>query len=65
MFKGVICFCIKNDWTFNYLFDLWYNIYEFYYCRSATVAGENGLFAGVQLRHAALERNKRCLLAYL
>ncbi|XP_013394594.1 DNA replication complex GINS protein PSF1-like [Lingula anatina] len=32
---------------------------------SATVAGETGLFAGVQLRHAALERNKRCLLAYL
>ncbi|CAC5403036.1 DNA replication complex GINS protein PSF1-like [Mytilus californianus] len=32
---------------------------------SATVAGENGLFSGVQLRHAALERNKRCLLAYI
>ncbi|KAJ8309301.1 hypothetical protein KUTeg_014175 [Tegillarca granosa] len=32
---------------------------------SATVAGESGLFSGVQLRHAALERNKRCLLAYL
>lgn len=32
---------------------------------SATVAGENGLFSGVQLRHSALERNKRCLLAYL
>ncbi|KAK3092277.1 hypothetical protein FSP39_000637 [Pinctada imbricata] len=35
------------------------------YERSATVAGEGGLFSGVQLRHAALERNKRCLLAYL
>lgn len=32
---------------------------------SATVAGENGLFSGVQLRHSALERNKRCLLSYL
>ncbi|XP_046558074.1 DNA replication complex GINS protein PSF1-like [Haliotis rubra] len=32
---------------------------------SATVAGESGLFSGVQLRHSALERNKRCLLAYL
>ncbi|KAK3608662.1 hypothetical protein CHS0354_042674 [Potamilus streckersoni] len=32
---------------------------------SATVAGESGLFSGVQVRHAALERNKRCLLAYL
>ncbi|KAL5009104.1 hypothetical protein ScPMuIL_014685 [Solemya velum] len=32
---------------------------------SATVEGEKGLFSGVQLRHAALERNKRCLLAYL
>ncbi|XP_074662145.1 DNA replication complex GINS protein PSF1-like [Tubulanus polymorphus] len=31
---------------------------------SSTVAGESGLFAGIQLRHAALERNKRCLLAY-
>ncbi|XP_078001125.1 DNA replication complex GINS protein PSF1-like [Glandiceps talaboti] len=31
----------------------------------ATVTGEQGLFAGVQLRHASLERNKRCLLAYL
>lgn len=36
-----------------------------YLFRSATVAGENGLFSGVQLRHSALERNKRCLLAYL
>ncbi|XP_002731436.1 DNA replication complex GINS protein PSF1-like [Saccoglossus kowalevskii] len=32
---------------------------------SATVAGEQGLFSGVQLRHASLERDKRCLLAYL
>ncbi|XP_061173153.1 DNA replication complex GINS protein PSF1-like [Saccostrea cucullata] len=32
---------------------------------SATIAGENGLYSGVQLRHSALERNKRCLLAYL
>ncbi|GAB1601434.1 DNA replication complex GINS protein PSF1-like [Argonauta hians] len=30
-----------------------------------TVAGEAGLFSSVQVRHAALERNKRCLLAYL
>lgn len=32
---------------------------------SDTVAGETGLFSGVQVRHAALERNKRCLLTYL
>ena len=32
---------------------------------SATVAGESGRIAGVQLRHASLERNKRCLLAYV
>ena len=32
---------------------------------SSTVAGETGLFSGIQLRHAALERNKRCVLAYL
>ena len=32
---------------------------------SATVAGEGGRIAGVQLRHASLERNKRCLLAYV
>ena len=32
---------------------------------SATVGGETGLFSGVQLRHSALERNKRCVLAYL
>ncbi|XP_035688590.1 DNA replication complex GINS protein PSF1-like [Branchiostoma floridae] len=30
-----------------------------------TVDGAPGLFPGVQLRHAALERNKRCLLAYM
>ncbi|CAI9730731.1 Hypothetical predicted protein [Octopus vulgaris] len=30
-----------------------------------TVAGEAGLFSSVQVRHAALERNKRCLLTYL
>ncbi|XP_019636637.1 PREDICTED: DNA replication complex GINS protein PSF1-like [Branchiostoma belcheri] len=30
-----------------------------------TVEGAPGLFPGVQLRHAALERNKRCLLAYM
>ncbi|CAH1792103.1 unnamed protein product [Owenia fusiformis] len=29
------------------------------------VQGEAGLFSGVQIRHAALERNKRCILAYL
>lgn len=26
---------------------------------------EQGLFAGIQLRHACLERNQRCLLAYV
>ncbi|XP_050725772.1 DNA replication complex GINS protein PSF1-like [Eriocheir sinensis] len=31
----------------------------------ATVSGENRYFPGIHLRHAALERNKRCLLAYL
>ena len=28
-------------------------------------AGGNSLFSGIQLRHACLERNKRCLLAYV
>jgi len=32
---------------------------------AASVDGEQGLFSGVQLRHASLERNKRCLLAYV
>jgi len=32
---------------------------------AATHGGEQGLFSGVQLRHASLERNKRCLLAYV
>ncbi|XP_065662271.1 DNA replication complex GINS protein PSF1 isoform X3 [Hydra vulgaris] len=32
---------------------------------AASVEGEEGLFSGVQLRHACLERNKRCLLAYI
>ena len=27
--------------------------------------GEQGLFSGIQLRHACLERNQRCLLAYI
>nr|CAD7393398.1 unnamed protein product [Timema cristinae] len=30
-----------------------------------TVAGDASYLSGVHLRHAALERNKRCLLAYL
>ena len=30
----------------------------------ATTDGEQGLFSGIQLRHACLERNQRCLLAY-
>jgi len=30
-----------------------------------TVEGETGLFSGVHLRHASLERNKRCLLSYI
>ncbi|XP_055956848.1 DNA replication complex GINS protein PSF1 isoform X2 [Patella vulgata] len=32
---------------------------------SAAVAGESELYSSVHLRHAGLERNKRCLLAYL
>ncbi|KAK7487102.1 hypothetical protein BaRGS_00021597 [Batillaria attramentaria] len=32
---------------------------------TATVSGEVGLFSSIQLRHTALERNKRCVLAYL
>lgn len=31
----------------------------------ATAEGEQGLFAGIQLRHTSLERNQRCLLAYV
>ena len=31
----------------------------------ATANNEKGLFAGIQLRHACLERNQRCLLAYV
>jgi len=31
----------------------------------ATTDGEQGLFSGIQLRHACLERNQRCLLAYV
>ena len=30
-----------------------------------TAEGKSGLFAGIQLRHACLERNQRCLLAYV
>ena len=40
-----------------------YNLFHFY--RAASVDGEEGLYSGVQLRHASLERNKRCLLAYM
>lgn len=32
---------------------------------AATVEGEGGRISAVQLRHASLERNKRCLLAYV
>ncbi|KAK8386182.1 hypothetical protein O3P69_010716 [Scylla paramamosain] len=32
---------------------------------NATVAGEAQYYPGIRLRHASLERNKRCLLAYL
>jgi len=32
---------------------------------AATHGGEQGLFSGVQLRHASLERDKRCVLAYV
>ena len=31
----------------------------------ATTDGEQGLFSGIQLRHACLEQNQRCLLAYV
>ncbi len=31
----------------------------------ATTNGEQGLFSGIQLRHACLERNQRCVLAYV
>lgn len=31
----------------------------------ATTDGEQGLLSGIQLRHACLERNQRCLLAYV
>ena len=37
----------------------------FVLCRALTVEGETGLFSGVHLRHASLERNKRCLLSYM
>lgn len=33
--------------------------------RAATENDEQGLLAGIQLRHACLERNKRCLLSYV
>ena len=33
--------------------------------RATTSDGVEGLFSGIQLRHAALERNQRCLLAYI
>ncbi len=33
--------------------------------RATTAENEQGLFAGIQLRHACLERNQRCLLAYV
>ena len=36
-----------------------------FYPRNAAVDGERNLYTGIQMRHAALERNKRCLLAYL
>lgn len=32
---------------------------------SMTVEGQQGLFSGVHLRHACLERNRRCLMAYV
>ena len=38
---------------------------SFFFCRALTVEGETGLFSGVHLRHASLERNKRCLLSYV
>lgn len=31
----------------------------------ATTNGEQGLFSGIQLRHTCLERNQRCLIAYV
>lgn len=32
---------------------------------TAALAGQQDLFPAIQIRHAALERNKRCLLAYV
>ena len=32
---------------------------------NATVAGEGGRFMSIHMRHVSLERNKRCLLAYV
>ena len=54
----------KITWTVD-LAKTQISLYSLFFLRSATVAGESGLFSGVQLRHSALERNKRCLLAYL
>ena len=31
----------------------------------ATTGGEQGLLSGIHLRHSCLERNQRCLLAYV
>jgi GINS complex subunit 1 len=31
----------------------------------ATTEGQQGLYAAIHLRHASLERNQRCLLAYV
>jgi len=33
--------------------------------RNCAVAGDSAFITSVQIRHTALERNKRCLLAYL
>ena len=42
------------------LTDMFFSLFS-----ALTVEGETGLFSGVHLRHASLERNKRCLLSYL
>jgi len=39
-------------------------VYVFYY-RNSVQGNEHEVYPTIQMRHAALERNKRCLLTYL
>ncbi|XP_005105028.1 DNA replication complex GINS protein PSF1 isoform X1 [Aplysia californica] len=41
------------------------NLYDQNRDRAHYAAGQADVFAAIQLRHAAIQRNKRCLLAYL